>query len=616
MRIGVRWLAVVCTLSSLEARSPAIAEFRVNTYTTDDQSSPAVAAGPGGSFVVVWSNYKGYYFTGRRFELVGRRFAGSGEPLTGEFPIATSGHHDPAAVAADAAGNFVVVWVRGGFEWPGGIWGRRFNADGSARGPEFQISPPADYLDPDVSSDAAGNFVVVWAHRRNTDTPGVRARRFDSAGAPLGEELAVSTSRAVDAPKVAIDASGQVLVTWLRGSAYERRYDAVLARRYDADGNAAPEQELSASSRVGPADVAGVGAGGFVAAWVDAGGGVVARRMTATGALEPPFVVSTHSGADADVTAGLAIAETGHGAFTVAWTATDATSSPGVFAQSFDAAGDRDGGEFRVNSYTTGSQFGPALAAQPDGDLLAAWTSGLPYYLERPEPRQDGSGSGVFAQPLRDHLFADGFDSGDLSAWSYAATDDGDLRVVPRLDGEGTSYALLGEVDDTASLYVEDDSPQDEGRYRAGFEFDPSGFDPGEAAGRHRVRIFLAFEAEPTRRMVALCLRRRDGAYDLMARVRLEDRTLADTPFIPIADAPHRIELDWRRATRPDANDGSFSLWIDGVLVSHLAGLDNPSSGVDFVRLGVLAVKPGASGTLRWDEFASRRFSAIGPVAN
>ena len=36
-------------------------------------------------------------------------------------------------------------------------------------------------------------------------------------------------------------------------------------------------------------------------------------------------------------------------------------------------------------------------------------------------------------------------------------------------------------------------------------------------------------------------------------------------------------------------------------------------AAVDFVRLGALSVKPGANGTMYWDEFESRRQEEIGP---
>jgi hypothetical protein len=95
--------------------------------------------------------------------------------------------------------------------------------------------------------------------------------------------------------------------------------------------------------------------------------------------------------------------------------------------------------------------------------------------------------------------------------------------------------------------------------------------------------------------------------------VRLDDGTRADTAFFPIADGPHAIELDWRRATAPGAGDGAFDFYIDGNPMATLSGLDNGASAVDFVRLGALSVKPGASGTLYWDEFESHRQRHIGP---
>ena len=47
--------------------------------------------------------------------------------------------------------------------------------------------------------------------------------------------------------------------------------------------------------------------------------------------------------------------------------------------------------------------------------------------------------------------------------------------------------------------------------------------------------------------------------------------------------------------------------------MSVLTGLDNSISSVDSVRLGALSVKAGASGTIQWDEFESRRLNGIGP---
>jgi ELWxxDGT repeat protein len=210
-----------------------------------------------------------------------------------------------------------------------------------------------------------------------------------------------------------------------------------------------------------------------------------------------------------------------------------------------------------------------------------------------------------------DLLSKDGFETGGTSAWSSANTDGGDLSVQPSAALHGT-VGLAAHVDDTAALFVTDDSPNHELRYRARFRLDPNGFDPGEANGKLRVRVFLAFEEDPNLRLVTLVLRRMGGQYSLMGRVRLDDGSRAQTPFFSLTDEPHMVEIDWQWSQGPDANNGAFTLWIDEVPVSILSGLDNSDGLVDFVRLGAMTVKPGASGTLHFDDFESRRERYIG----
>ena len=211
-----------------------------------------------------------------------------------------------------------------------------------------------------------------------------------------------------------------------------------------------------------------------------------------------------------------------------------------------------------------------------------------------------------------DTIFADGFEAGDLSAWTGGSIDGGDLRASTAAALNGT-YGLEAVVNDTQALYVRDNTPADEPRYRARFAFDPNGFDPGEAAGAFRSVLFIGLEEAPVRRLVQIVLKRQAGEYSLLARVTLDDGSFADTPFVPITDGPHVVELDWRKATAPGANDGWFQLWVDGAAAGALGGLDNDAHALDFVRLGAMAVKAGAAGTMYFDRFASRRQTYIGP---
>jgi hypothetical protein len=217
------------------------------------------------------------------------------------------------------------------------------------------------------------------------------------------------------------------------------------------------------------------------------------------------------------------------------------------------------------------------------------------------------------AVPLSDRIFFDGFETGDLSAWSGVSNESGDLQATAAAALAGTSRGLQAAVNDTEPLYVRDETPAGEPRYRARFHFDPNGFDPGEAAGRLRAIVFMALDESPQKRVVQLILRRQGGVYSLRARITLDDGTRAETPFVTISDAPHVVEFDWVQATAAGAGDGSFQLWIDGLAAPALTGLHNHAYAVDYVRLGAMVLKAGASGTMYFDRFESRRQTYIGP---
>jgi ELWxxDGT repeat protein len=216
-----------------------------------------------------------------------------------------------------------------------------------------------------------------------------------------------------------------------------------------------------------------------------------------------------------------------------------------------------------------------------------------------------------------DTLFDDGFEARVfLPVFTWSSHTNGcaigcDLGfTIPGLEGGASMQAT---VNDTEPLYVQDDTPDGEAEYHARFLFDPNGFDPGEALGRHRTRILLAFSAEPQRRLLTLVLARNNGAYRIILRTRRDDGTTVDLPGVPITDEPHAIEVAWKRASAPGAADGAAELWIDEVLMGTLTGVDNDTGAIDFVRLGAMSVKPGAAGALVYDRFESRRFRHVGP---
>jgi len=89
--------------------APQGSEFRVNTYTLSYQQVPDVAADASGNFVVAWMSDT---LDGSAYGVFAQRYASAGAPLGPEFRVNTYtlNNQDRPAVAADPLGNFVVTW--------------------------------------------------------------------------------------------------------------------------------------------------------------------------------------------------------------------------------------------------------------------------------------------------------------------------------------------------------------------------------------------------------------------------------------------------------------------------------------------------------------------------
>jgi hypothetical protein len=605
-------LAVSACMLAAPARAqqpePLGSEFRVNSYTTGAQTLPTVARGQGGDFMVVWREGANN---------VGGRFDSSGNRLGSEFAVSSfmTGTENYPQIATDAGGNFVVVWESNGQDGSGyGVFGRRFDPGGSALAATFRVNSYTSGAQrrPRLATDASGGFVVVWeSYGQDGNGYGVFGRRFDSGGNPLGSDFQVNsyTTGVQFFPAISIDAGGNFVVVW--DTLFQAGY-GIVGRRFSSTGS-----PLGSAFRVNSYTTASVpwdsprvvsnAGGSFVVVWSGPrpdGHGIVGRRFDSAGSpVGSDFPVNSYTTAD---TFRPQIVADANGSFVVVWESNGQDGSNyGVFGRRFDSGGSPLGAEFRINSYTSADQRRAAMSSDAGGNFVVVWES----------YGQDGSGYGIFGQRFvaPDLIFADGVESGDLTRWSASATDGTDLRPTVAAAMAGTGFGLQASVNDTNSLYVQDDTPIVERRYRARFYFDPNGFDPGEAMSHFRIRIFIAFDPSGLR-VVTFVLKRQGGAYSIETRVRRNDGTRADTGFFPISDGPHFIEFDWRRATGPGASDGSLEMWIDGGMpAATLSGIDNDLSSVDSARLGALAVKTGAAGTLYFDQFESHRRNYVGP---
>jgi hypothetical protein len=378
---------------------PAGGEFRVNTYTTQDQRYPAVAIDGQGQFVVVWQSYGQ---DGSVNGVFGQRYDAAGAPQGDEFQLTTGLFSQGGpAVARAPAGGFVVVWQsfpQDGSDY--GIFGQRYDAAGLPLGAEFQINTytTTTQSNPAVAVDASGRFVVVWqSDGQDGSGNGVFGQRYDAAGTAQGGEFPVNTFTPTEqrAPAVAMAAGGQFVVVWQSFFQDALLSWGVFGQRYDAGG--APQGAefrvnlYSTNNQYAPA-VAMDATGNFVVVWQSFGQdggnyGIFGQRYDQAGVPQGgEFQVNSYT---TGIQGTPAVTVDAAGNFVVVW-ASDAQDGDGrgIFGQRYDAAGVPRGAEFRVNTYTTNGQRGPVVAMDGVGNFVVVWES----------QTQDGSDYGVFGQ--------------------------------------------------------------------------------------------------------------------------------------------------------------------------------------------------------------------------
>jgi prepilin-type processing-associated H-X9-DG protein len=189
-------------------------EFMANTQTTGNQRRPAVASGTDDRFLVVWHGDAAQ--TGF-FDIQAQLFDRVAAKVGPEFQVdqAPAGRvmYTPD-VASGGDGHYIVVWADfNQTVTDSEIWMRRLDASGAPLAPAVQVNTytTASQRLPRLAADSAGNFVVVWESvGQDGNGLGVFGQRFDASGAPVGGEFAVNTVSAGDQDRavVAMNDSG------------------------------------------------------------------------------------------------------------------------------------------------------------------------------------------------------------------------------------------------------------------------------------------------------------------------------------------------------------------------------------------------------------------------
>jgi hypothetical protein len=365
MRRSRQCLGVGVLASAWFSAAPALAQVTLEggevqvTMTSPAsafQGAPAVAWEPDGNFVLAWEQQSatsgGWDVVAQHFQLNGSAPPSAAGPVLPASGPSTAFCRQSPAVATDAAGDFVVVWASneesGGVH---GIFGQLYRSGGQTQ--SFQANSTTTYDDqaPAVAMAPDGRFLVVW----QSNGPGgwsVVARAFQP-GLPPSAEIAVNVT--------ATGARHSPAVAYLPASAAAaERYQVV----WQAEGQ----------------DGTGAGASGIVGRALDGAGntlsGELAINLPATGAHAHPRIASDPSGN-----------------FVVAWEGLTAGGSVAL-ARRFTAAGTALSAQLMVDPSPTGPEHDPVVAANALGEFVVAWDG----------VGQDGSGAAVLIQAFDSYL--------------------------------------------------------------------------------------------------------------------------------------------------------------------------------------------------------------------
>ncbi|MBR57564.1 MAG: hypothetical protein CMH54_05840 [Myxococcales bacterium] len=202
--------------------NPITDNIVANSYVTNFQVRPTVAALQNGGFVAAWASFMqdnpGLADMGTFLQV----FDSKGNRVGGEVHAnqETNDNQDYPACASVSANLFLCSWVTDNQDGAGsGIYGRLFANDGNPIGDEFQInsSSPGNQAMPYAFSLGSGGAGVAWQADVGISDSETFVRYFNGLGIPIGDDaqLNVTTSGSQQDVRCAGAPQGQAVCTWM-----------------------------------------------------------------------------------------------------------------------------------------------------------------------------------------------------------------------------------------------------------------------------------------------------------------------------------------------------------------------------------------------------------------
>lgn len=432
--------------------------FLVNSTIANRQTMPSLATLSDGRFVLAWQSEGQDAGT---FGVYAQVYAADGTAIGNEFIANTTSASDQfaPAIAALGDGGFAISWSSNGQDGDSfGIYQQRYADDATKAGGESLVNSTTSGIQIYSAHTGlvGGGAVVVWqSSGQDGDGYGLFARRYLADGSVAGSEFQVNSTTADNQQHAAITAlaDGGFVMSWT-SAGQDGSDDAVAARIFNADGTArSSEFQVNSHSQSFQQlpDIAALQGGGFVVIWQSWGQdgdaasdtGIYGQIYAANGSLVgSEFRVETASNGDQITPSVIGL---NNGQFVVVWAT---SASAGIAGQVFDADGTRSGDEFRIPTSNAASA-NPVVSAHGTDGFVVAWQSGA-------------NGEDIAAR-----IFFDGapapadLEIADASLDTVSIAAGGTLQVAFDVLNTGESRAASSEVgikiwDIAADAYLQD----------------------------------------------------------------------------------------------------------------------------------------------------------------
>ncbi len=414
-----------------------------------------------GSYIVSWIQQDGDTVEAQKFDA-------SGKPIGDVFEIGAS------VTGADKTSITLTALADGGFAAgftnsanAGDSWYEQFDADGNVvRTTQWDQSSTA-LAENSESITRGGSYIFlaesdafgdgdIYLQMRNTGTGTAGAINGGSTFFKLNSDLTAGSQHSVN---IAFsEYNNDLAAVWIDSQTNTFRLrifsvDATLAQPTVVTDTASIDVAGAVSGMDFGPQVVAMANGGFVVVWHDNSGNdtpdknsysVHAKMYAADGtALSGEITVNSmfeNLQARPDVLA------LNNGGFLVTWD-DSATGDRNISGQMFDAFGDRVGGQFTVNTHSSGSDYDSRITELDDGRIVVVWSNQVDGFIRQQiiDPRDGVIDGTAEADTLYGHDALGDIISGGEGADAILGLSGNDQVY----GGEGADAVSAGKGDDT-----------------------------------------------------------------------------------------------------------------------------------------------------------------------